>query len=87
MIIAISVLIICLLIFLIFKFVPKANLKKVGCMVFVAVILISAILCILKPVMHKQFSINTIEYLIKINDDGSMTTTKQTTTTVLEKKK
>lgn len=34
-----------------------------------------------KPVLHKPFSINTVEYLVKINDDGSMTTTKQTTYT------
>lgn len=87
MIIAVSVLIICLLIFLVFKFVPKANLSKLGGAVFIFVILASICLCIIKPVMHKPFSINTIEYLIKINDDGTMTTTKQTTTTVLEKKK
>ena len=35
--------------------------------------------------MHKPFSINVIEYLVKINDDGSMSTTKQTTQTVLKK--
>ena len=87
MIIAISVLIICLITFLIFKFVPKLNLGKMGRFAIVFVLVLSAVVCIIKPVMHKQFSINTIEYLIKINDDGSMTTTKQTTTTVLEKKK
>ena len=87
MIIATSVLIICLLIFLIFKFTLKTNLSKLGKLIFVFVILLTALICVLKPVMHKQFSINTIEYLIKINDDGTMTTTKQTTTTVLEKKK
>ena len=87
MIIAISVLIICLAIVLMFKFIPKLNLGKIGSILFVVVVLLSVSLCIIKPVMHKQFSINAIEYLIKINDDGSMTTTKQTTTTVLEKKK
>ena len=77
MIIAISVLIICLFIFLLFKFVPKTNLKKVGSIIFVFVVILSVSLCVIKPVMHKQFSINTIEYLIKIHDDGTMTTTKQ----------
>ncbi len=43
-------------------------------------------ICTSTPVMHKQFSINIIEYLIKINDDGSMSTTKQTTQTVIHKK-
>ena len=87
MIIAISVLIICLMTFLIFKFVPKLNLGKIGGLALVFIHILTVALCVIKPVAHKQFSINTIEYLIKINDDGSMTTTKQTTTTVLEKKK
>ncbi len=37
--------------------------------------------CIKKPILHKPLSVNTIEYLVKINDDGSLTTTKQTTYT------
>jgi len=86
MIILISVIVISLITFLIFKFTPKMNLKKIPTMILTSVIILTAVLCILKPVMHKRFSINTIEYLIKINDDGSMTTTKQTTSTVLDKK-
>ena len=42
-------------------------------------------ICASSPVMHKPFSINIIEYLIKINDDGSMSTTKQTTQTIIHK--
>lgn len=53
--------------------------------VLVAIGLISTIyLCISKPVLHKPFSISVIDYLIKFNTDGSMTTTKQTTTTVIK---
>ena len=37
-----------------------------------------------KPVMHKAFSLSVIDYLIKFNTDGSITTTKQTTTTQLK---
>lgn len=37
-----------------------------------------------KPVMHKNFSISIIDYLIKFNTDGSVTTTKQTTTTTIK---
>lgn len=37
-----------------------------------------------KPVMHKTFSLSVIDYLIKFNTDGSVTTTKQTTTTQLK---
>jgi len=87
MIIIISVLIICLITFLIFKFTPKLDLGKMTSVILIFLVIITASICIIRPVMHKRFSINTIEYLIKINDDGSMTTTKQTTTTVLEKKK
>ena len=42
-------------------------------------------LCCIAPKMHKQFSVSVIEYLIKINDDGSMSTTKKTTQTILQK--
>ena len=87
MVIFVSVLIISLITFLIFIFTPKLSLLKIGRVMLVVLILITVSLCIIKPVMHKRFSINTIEYLVKINDDGTMTTTKQTTTTVLEKKK
>ena len=38
-----------------------------------------------QPELHKPFSIDTIEYLFKINKDGSMTTTKQTTHTLYKK--
>lgn len=37
--------------------------------------------CVLKPNMHKPFQLNIIEYIIKINADGSVTSTKSTTTT------
>ena len=40
-----------------------------------------------KPVMHKQFNVSVIDYLIKFNDDGSMTTTKQTTITQVQEKR
>ena len=87
MIITISVLIICIVTFLVFKLVPKLNLAKISGLAIAFVVVLTIALCVSKPVMHKQFSINPVEYLIKINDDGTMTTTKQTTTTVLEKKK
>ena len=43
-------------------------------------------LCFAKPIQHKPFSIDVIDYFIKFNDDGSVTTTKQTTTTKLQEK-
>lgn len=51
--------------------------------IFVLLILIVlTLVCAVKiPVMHKPFQLNIIEYIIKFNDDGSMTTTKTTTTT------
>jgi len=51
----------------------------------IIVILITIEVCAVKPVMHKQMSFSVIDYLIKFNDDGSMTTVKQTTTTKLQK--
>ncbi|MBR1424275.1 hypothetical protein IJ579_01780 [bacterium] len=85
MVFAIVVLIVILAVLLVLKF-TKFDLKIVG-FVFAIIFVCSTIgICVTKPVMHKPFSINIIEYLIKINTDGSVTTTKQTTTTVLEDK-
>ncbi len=42
------------------------------------------VICFTKPTMHKQFSINIINYLINFNTDGSITTTKQITTTKMQ---
>ena len=65
--------------------VKKFNLKITSTILFLLLIVTTAIICVNNPVMHKPFSINVIEYLVKINDDGSMSTTKQTTQTVLKK--
>lgn len=83
MILAIVVLLCVLILIFGMKFIPA---KLTGIILFAAAICITAGICISQPVMHKPFSINIIEYLIKFNDDGSVSTTKQTTTTVLEEK-
>ena len=41
---------------------------------------------IVKPQMHKPFQLNIIEYLLKINTDGSVTTTKTITTDGVKEK-
>lgn len=58
--------------------------KVSGFIILAAAVGITLFICVEQPVMHKPFSINIIEYLVKFNEDGSITTTKQTTTTVLE---
>ncbi len=40
--------------------------------------------CVMNPKMHKPFQLNIIEYILKINTDGSVTTTKSVTTTVIK---
>lgn len=44
----------------------------------------SVAIMVTNPQMHKMFSMSVIDYLIKFNDDGSITTTKQTTTTEIK---
>lgn len=44
----------------------------------------SVAIMVANPQMHKMFSMSVIDYLIKFNDDGSITTTKQTTTTEIK---
>ena len=57
--------------------------------IIIGIILVVAtgVVLISKPVTHKQFNVSVIDYLIKFNDDGSMTTTKQTTTTQVQEKR
>ncbi len=40
--------------------------------------------CAVSPKMHKPFQLNIIEYIMKINSDGSITSTKSVTTTVIK---
>ena len=61
---------------------------KISLSIVIAIVMVFTIgIFIKQPVLHKPFSINTIEYLVKINDDGSMTTTKQTTYTQFMKER
>ena len=82
---AITILGIIILSAIILKFL-NMNLRTI----IIVIICISAIatigLCIKKPDMHKQVSIDIVDFLFKRNDDGSITTTKQTTRTIIQKK-
>lgn len=62
----------------------KFGLKIVLFFILAVVVSITLWICFAQPDMHNPFSINTIEYLFKINKDGSMTTTKQITETVVK---
>jgi len=52
--------------------------------VIITIIAATGVICAIQPPLHKQFSISVIDYLLKFNTDGSVTTTKQTTTTVIQ---
>jgi len=45
---------------------------------------LTAAFCAANPKMHKPFQLNIIEYIMKINTDGSVTSTKSVTTTVIK---
>lgn len=53
-------------------------------LVFLSLAVLTLICAVKIPAMHKPFQLNIIEYILKFNDDGSMTTTKTTTTTVIK---
>ena len=63
------------------------NIKMKAAVMFLVFWMIVATGCVLftMPTMHKQFAINVVEYLIKINDDGSLSTTKKTTQTIIQR--
>ncbi len=62
----------------------KFGLKMVLFLVLAIVVSITLWICVATPEMHDPFSVNTIEYLFKVNKDGSLTTTKQVTETVIK---
>ena len=62
----------------------KFGLKIVLFVILTIAVAITLWICFAQPDMHEPFSVNTIEYLFKINKDGSMTTTKQITETVIQ---
>ena len=65
----------------------KFGLKMVLFFILAVVVSVTIWICFAQPDMHEPFSVNTIEYLFKINKDGSMTTTKQVTETVIKDQK
>lgn len=65
----------------------KFGLKMVLFFILAVVVSVTLWICFAQPDMHEPFSVNTIEYLFKINKDGSMTTTKQVTETVIKDRK
>ena len=64
----------------------KLNLKLFTTFVICSLLILSVVFVIKKPQMHKPFQINVIEYIMKINSDGSVTTTKSVTTNVIKEK-
>ncbi len=82
--IGITTVIIIILAFFILKSIISFSLKLIGLAILILLAVFTIWICSEKPDMHKPFSMDTIEYLFKINKDGSMTTTKQVTRTVLK---
>ena len=72
--------------FLVIKSILKFSLRLFALGVLIITAVFTIWICAEKPNMHKPLSLNTIEYLFKINKDGSVTTTKQITTTGVYKK-
>ncbi len=81
---AIILLIAVAVLFLVFK-VLNLSVKAMSIIIFCIAFLFTTFICFAAPAMHKPFSIDIVDYLIKINDDGTTTTTKQTTRTILQK--
>ena len=79
---AVIILVVAIGLVVLFKFMP---LKFTGVILSIAALVLSGCICVMQPKMHKPFSIDVVEYFIKINDDGSMTTTKQTTKTIFKR--
>ena len=64
----------------------KVNLKIFTTIVICFLLVLSVGFAVKKPKMHNPLQINVIEYFLKINSDGSVTTTKSVTTNVIKEK-
>ena len=62
----------------------KKNIQLFISTLISVLVLFSIVPFVIKPALHKPFSVSIIDYIIKFNTDGSVTTTKQTTPTVLK---
>ncbi len=62
----------------------KTHIKIYFIILSIFIVVSAIVLCFIKPKMHKPFQMNIIEYIMKINSDGTTTTTKQVTTTTLK---
>ena len=72
--------------FVLIKSIVSFSLKLIGLGILAVAICVTLWVCFAPPEMHKPLSLNTIEYLFKINKDGSVTTTKQVTQTVYKER-
>lgn len=73
-----------LAVFLVLKSILSFSLKIICLGILIIATVFTILICFKSPYLHKPLSLNTIEYLMKINNDGSVTTTKQITQTVLK---
>lgn len=77
--IGISTIIIIIIAFFILKSIVSFSLKVIGLGLLIGIAAFTIWICTAQPDLHKPFSLSTIEYLFKINKDGSVTSMKQTT--------
>jgi len=85
MFIAIIILVLAILALIVLQYSKKLNIKIISFVLVILMLGTTIGICAISPKMHKEFSLSIIDYLIKFNDDGSMSTTKQTTQTVRQR--
>lgn len=59
----------------------KSYLKNTLIVLLIVVVILTIYVCAKLPKLHKPISLQTIEYALKFNTDGSVSTTKTITTT------
>lgn len=74
-----------LLAFLVFwGILYKTGIRTASITMLLFAAIMTVCICVQKPDMHKPFLINTVEHLIKVNKDGSITETNQVIQTIYE---
>ena len=85
MVLAVVLLLIVVLTIVILLFLSNKNLKYYCIGIFVLTILVTVGICFKIPKMHNPMSFQVVDYLIKFENTGDITITKQTTSTKYER--
>ena len=80
-----AMIVLLIIVFAVLMFLSGRNLRAYGFALLLLMLFITIVFCIISPKMHKPVSFEFVDYLIKFEDSGKVTVTKQVTSTKYKK--